>query len=72
MERINTEEVMDKLDMFQYRYGEIDEFGWCNLEIIPSDAGTTFTSTKFQDECQNCSVHLTLVDPEYQKMDRQV
>ena len=26
MEKITTEEVMDKLDMFQYRLGEIDEF----------------------------------------------
>ena len=26
-EKITTEEVMDKLDMFQYIFGEIDEFG---------------------------------------------
>ena len=28
MEKITTEEVMDKLDMFQSRSGKIDEFGW--------------------------------------------
>ena len=28
MEKITTEEVMDKLDMFQSRFGKIDEFGW--------------------------------------------
>ena len=28
MEKITTEEVMDKLGMFQSRFGEIDEFGW--------------------------------------------
>ena len=27
-EIITTEEVMDKLDMFQARFGKIDEFGW--------------------------------------------
>ena len=28
MEKITTEEVMEKLDMFQSIFGEIDEFGW--------------------------------------------
>ena len=28
MENITTEEVMDKLDMFQSRSGEIGQFGW--------------------------------------------
>ena len=27
-EIITTEEVMDKLDMFQYIFGKIDEFAW--------------------------------------------
>ena len=31
MEQITTEEVMDKLDMFQSRPGRIDEFGWWDL-----------------------------------------
>ena len=31
MEKITTEEVMDKLDMFQSRFGEIDQFGWWDL-----------------------------------------
>ena len=33
-EKITTEEVMDKLDMFQSRFGQIYEFGWWDLEII--------------------------------------
>ena len=45
MEKITTEEVKDKLDMFQSRFGNIDEFGWWDLEIILADAGTQFTST---------------------------
>ena len=28
MEKITTEEVMDKLDIFQSRLGKIEEFGW--------------------------------------------
>ena len=40
MEKITTEEVMDKLDMFQSRFGKIDPFGWWHLEIISADAGT--------------------------------
>ena len=43
MVNITTAEVMDKLDMFQYRFGNIDQFGWWDLEIISADAGTQFT-----------------------------
>ena len=32
MEKITTEEVMDKLDMFQSRFWNIDQFGWWDLE----------------------------------------
>ena len=39
MESITTEEVMYKLDMFQARFGKVDEFGWCYLEIISVHAG---------------------------------
>ena len=28
MENISTEEVIDKLDMFQARFGKVDECGW--------------------------------------------
>ena len=64
MEKISTYEVMDKLDMFQSRFGKIDEFGWWDLEIILIDAGLQFTSTDFNDEFQTCGVHLTLSAPE--------
>ena len=72
MENITTEEVMDKLDMFQFRFGKIDKFGWWDLEIISSDAGTQFTSTEFKDECQNRGVLLTLQATEHQEMNVQV
>ena len=66
MENITTEEVMDKLDMFQSRFGKIDQFRWWDLEIISADAGTKFTSTEFKDECQTRGVRLTLSAPEHQ------
>ena len=49
MENITTAEVMDKLDMFQSRFGKIDQFGWWYLERISADAGTQFTSTEFKE-----------------------
>ena len=66
MEIITTEEVMDKLDMFQARFGKIDDFSWWDLEIIPADASTQFTSTDFQNECQTRSVRLTLAALKHQ------
>ena len=51
MEKITTEEVMDKLDIFQSRFGKIYQFGWWDLERISEDAGTQFTSTEFKDKC---------------------
>ena len=72
MEKITKEEVMEKLHMFHSRFGEIDQFGWCDLERISADAGTQFTSTDFKDECQTCGFRLTLAAPEHQEMNRQV
>ena len=40
MEKFSIEGVMDKLDMFQFRFGKIDEFGWWDLGKISADAGT--------------------------------
>ena len=68
MEKITTEEVMDKLDRFQSRFGKIDQFGWWDLEIISVDAGTWFTSTEFKDECQTRGVCLMLAASEHQDM----
>ena len=46
---ITAEEVMDKLDMFQSRFGELDEFGCWDLERISEYAGTQFTFTEFKE-----------------------
>ena len=72
MEKITTEEVMDKLDMLQSRFGKIDQFGWWDLERISADAGTQFTSMDFKYECQTRRFSLTLVAPEHQEMNGQV
>ena len=49
MEKITTEEVMYELNMFQSRFGKIDEFGWQDLEIISEDAGNKFNLTEFKE-----------------------
>ena len=72
MEKITTEEVLDKLDMFQSRFGKIDKFGWWDLEIISADPGTQFTLTEFKQEFQTCVDNLTLAAPENQEMNEQV
>ena len=43
MEKITTEEVMDKPDIFQSRFGKIDGFVWWDLERVSVDAGMQFT-----------------------------
>ena len=68
MEKITTEEVMEKLDMLQSRFRKMDQFGWWDLERISADAGTHFTSTDFKDECQTRRVRLTLAALEHQEM----
>ena len=72
MENITTAEVLDKLDMFQSRFGKIDQFGWWDLERISADAGTQFNSTEFKEECQICGVRLKLAAPEHQEINGQV
>ena len=54
--------------MSHARFRKLDDFGWWDLEIISADEGTQFTSKNFQDEFQTRGVQLTLVAPEYQKI----
>ena len=51
MEKITTEEIMDKPDMFQSRFGKIDHLGWLDLYRISADVGTQFTLKDFKEEC---------------------
>ena len=43
MEKITIEEIMDKLDMFQSRFGKIDKFIWWDLDRLSADSATQFT-----------------------------
>ena len=61
---------MYKLDMFQSRFGKIDEFGWLDLERISADGGKQLTLTDFKEECQTWGVRLTLAAPAHQEMNR--
>ena len=70
MEKITTEEDMEKLDMFQSIFGKMDQFGWWYLERISADAGAQFTLMEFKEECQTCGVRLMLEAPEHQYMNR--
>ena len=63
---------MDKLDMFQSRFGKIDQFGWWDLERTSAVLGTQFTLTEFKEECQTREVLLTLAAPEHQEINLQV
>ena len=36
-------EVMKKIDMFQARFGKVDELGWWDMERIQTDSDTQFT-----------------------------
>ena len=49
MDKIITKQVMDKLDMFQYRFGKIEEFGWWDLERISGYAGSQFNLAEFKE-----------------------
>ena len=57
MENITTEEVMDKIDIFQSKFGRVDEFIWWYLDRIQTDAGAQFTSKQFQEGLSVCGVH---------------
>ena len=56
MEKITTEEVMDNLDMFQSRFGKINEFGWWDLERISADAGPHFAFGGVQRRMSNSRI----------------
>ena len=65
MKNITTEEVMDKLDMFQTRFEKVDRFVWGDMEIIQADSGTQFTSKEFQKGLSILEEQLALVAPDH-------
>ena len=57
---------MDKLDMFQARFGKVDDFVWWDIERIQTDAITQFTSKEFQLSLSVREFRLELAAPEHQ------
>ena len=62
---------MDKIYMFQARFGKVDEFGWWDIEIIQTDAGKQFTSEEFQERLSVHGLRLALSAPYHQKVNDQ-
>ena len=65
---ITTEEVTDKLDMFQARFGKLDKSGWWDRDIIQTDTGTQFTLKDFQEVLSVRRVQISLAAPDHQEM----
>ena len=57
---------MYKLDVFQERFGQLDAFGWWDIEIIQNDTSTQFTSRKFQEVVSVRGVQLALSARDHQ------
>ena len=72
IENIITEEVIDKLDMFQARFGKVYEFSSWDMEIIQTDAGKQFTFKYFQGDLSVHGVQLALTAPDHQEMNARV
>ena len=47
---------MENLDMFQARFGKVDEFVQWEMDSIQTDDGTHFTSKGFQEGIYVCGV----------------
>ena len=63
---------MDKLYMFQARFGKVHEFGWWDMERIKTDTSTKFTSKEFQEGISVRGVWPTLASPDHKEMNGRV
>ena len=59
---------MDKLDMFQARFGKLYEFFWWDIKIIQTNSGLQLTSNEFQEGISVLGLRLTLVSPDHQEI----
>ena len=67
LNELHSEAVMDKIEEFVARYGEVNKFGWWNIGRIQADAGPQFTSEEFLQKCVKRGIHLSLDAPEHQE-----
>ena len=72
MENITTEEVTDKLDMFQPIFRKVDDFGWWDMERIQTDAGMQVTYKEFQKGPSIRGLWLELEKIDHKEMNGQV
>ena len=63
---------MDKIDIFQARFGQVKEFWWWYLEKIQKNSGKKFTSKEFQEYLYLRGLWLTLSPPYHDEMNDQV
>ena len=63
---------MNKIDMFQAIFGELDEFSWWDMDIVQTGAGMQFTSKEFQEVISARGVKLALAAPDHQGKNGQV
>ena len=68
MVNITTEEVMDKIDIFQARFGKLDEFSWWDIERVKIESCTQFTSKEFQEGISVHGSQLALAPRHHQEM----
>ena len=71
-ENIITEEVTEKLDVFQARFTKVDEFGWWDFEQCQTDSGMQFIYRNFQERLSLRGLKITLEAPDHQEMNGQV
>ena len=58
---------MGRIDMFKSIFGKEYEFGWWDMEITQTDAGTQFTSKEFQLGLSVRGLQLSLAEPDHEK-----
>ena len=71
MEKITTEEFMEKIDIFQVRFRKLDQFGWWDFKQNQTNAGMQFTSMEFQKGGSVRGIQLTSTIPEHQERNGQ-
>ena len=72
LENITTEEVMDKLDMFQETFGKLHAFGWWDIYRIQTDSGMHFSSKEFQGGISVRGARLASATPYHQETNGQL
>ena len=71
IENITTEEVMEKIEKFQERFGKVDEFGLWDIDRIQTYSGMQFNS-KGQEDISLHGIQLYLAAKDHKYINDQV